>query len=152
MSVSSKWQISRTSELRFCLEKYPKMWMLIYSVHRLFEILETPKVGWKFYKILTYSISKLSNGFQQRLEVDLKFKKKKIIKLMSSGKKKVNRTVCFDACFVKGGCLSEIQGKFRFHSFSDLFKLFWSLLLSSGTRTEVQGKKLFKCCWFTVIF
>lgn len=89
MSVSSKWQISRTSELRFCLEKYPKMWMLIYSVHRLFEILETPKVGWKFYKILTYSISKLSNGFQQRLEVDLKFKKKKIIKLMSSGKKKL---------------------------------------------------------------
>lgn len=151
MSVSSKWQISRNSELRFCLEKYPKMWMLIYSVHRSFEILETPKVGWKSYKILTYSISKLSNGFQQRLKVDLKLKKKNH-KINVFRKKKLTEQSILMLALLKVGCLSEIKGKFRVHSFSGLFKLFWSLLLSSGTRTEVQGEKLFKCYCFTVIF
>lgn len=47
--------------------------MLIYSVRRLFETFETAKAGWKFYEVLTsYSISKLSNGFQHCLEVDCK--------------------------------------------------------------------------------
>lgn len=59
------------------------MWMFIYSVRRLFEIFETTKAGWKFYKIVnSYSISKLSNGFQHCLEVDCK-----VIKLCKVVKK-----------------------------------------------------------------